>query len=144
MRGDEVFDSRVGRFFRGCRRLRLRIMLFKKTDRLIKKFPARDRPLLNALAQACGQFSFGESPKRRGIYYDGAWLVKSANKIFSCGRVNGHLTADRSVNLREQGSGRLYEGHAAHVDGGGEACQVADYAAAQRYDRVASFKTSVR
>lgn len=41
------------------------------------------------------------------------------------------------VHLGEQGGGDLHEVGAALVDGGGEACEVADHAAAEGHDKVA-------
>ena len=66
-----------------------------------------------------------------GVGEDGLRMVEAADEIFSGGEVDAGLAADGGVDLGEEGGGDLHVADAAHVDGGEEAGDVADDAAAE-------------
>ena len=68
--------------------------------------------------------------QRRDVGEHQARLVKSADQVLAVGRVDAGLPAHGAVHLGEQGRRHLHAGQSAQRDGGGEAGDVADHAAA--------------
>ena len=58
--------------------------------------------------------------------------MECANHVFSQCMIDGCFSAHRRVDLGEQGSGDLYEIHAALIGCGRKSRQVADHAATER------------
>ena len=64
--------------------------------------------------------------------------MEGADEVLAVARVDAGLAADRGIDLREERGRHLHEAHAAAHDGGGEAREVADHAAAERDDEIAA------
>ena len=83
------------------------------------------------LLQAGAQLSRWKGAKEIGVGEDGLRVIKAADEIFSGCEVDAGFSADGGVDLREESGGDLHVADAAHVDGGEEACDVADDAATE-------------
>ena len=70
--------------------------------------------------------------EHRGIGDHQDRLVKRAEQVLALRRIDPGLAADRGIDLRQQRGRHLHEIDAAAQDGGGEAGEVADHAAAER------------
>ena len=74
---------------------------------------------------------FGEGIEGAGIGEDEGGLVEGTDHVFGGGEVDAGFAADGAVDLGKDGGGDLDVGDAALVDGGAEAAEVADDAAAE-------------
>ena len=71
---------------------------------------------------------------------DEARLVEGADQVLAETAVDGSLAADGAVHLGEKRRRDLHETHAAPHDAGGESHEIADDAAAERDDEVATLE----
>ncbi len=86
---------------------------------------------LDGFLQAGAQLVGGERREQVDVGEDRHGVVEAANQVLAGGEVYPGLAADGGVYLREEGGGDLDVGDAAHVDGGEEAGDVAQDAAAE-------------
>src|SRR3954471_384216 len=95
--------------------------------------------VLDHFGEPCAQLALGKRIERREVGNHGARLVEGTDHVFAAWVIDRGLAADRRVDLREQRGRDLQQRHAALVDGGGKAGEVAhDPAAEGDEQRVAS------
>ena len=100
-----------------------------------KKRRSRIRPYLITSASPARSSRSRQGRERVGVGQHRQRLVKRADHVLAARVVDGGLSADRGIHLRQQRRGHLDEGHAALVGRRGKAGEVADDAAAQRDQR---------
>ncbi len=86
---------------------------------------------LNGLLQAGAEFGGGESAEKVDVAEDGEGVVEGADEVLAGEEVDAGLAAEGGIDLREERGGQANVADAAHVDGGEEAGDVADDAAAK-------------
>src|SRR5437762_2152181 len=69
--------------------------------------------------------------EHRRVGYDGGWLLKRADEVFSRCGVDAGLTTHRCVDHREESRWYLNVRHAAHERRRDETGEIADHAAAE-------------
>ena len=80
----------------------------------------------DGLLQSGAEFLGWERGEEVDVDVDGARMVEAPDEVLAGGKVDAGFAADGGVDLGEQRGGNLDERHAAHVDGGEEAGDVAD------------------
>lgn len=90
-----------------------------------------DDAIFDDFGQAGAVLAVGEGLQCSEVAKDQARLVEGADQVLAAGEVDPDLTADRAVDLGEQGGGDLDESEAAEVGGGDEPGEVAGDASAQ-------------
>lgn len=86
---------------------------------------------LDGLLQAGAEFGGRQGGERGRVGEDGEGVVEAADEVLAHLEVGAGLAADGGVDLGEQRGGELHITDAAHVDGGEEAGEVAEDAAAE-------------
>ena len=86
---------------------------------------------LNGLLQAGAEFGGGESAEKVDVAEDGEGVVEGADEVLAGEEVDAGLAAEGGIDLGEHGGGQANVADSAHVDGGEEARDVADDAAAE-------------
>ena len=102
---------------------------------------AVDEAVFDDFGHACGEFARRQGSEGGGVDEDGLRLVKRADEVFALRVVHPGFAADGGIDLRQQGGWDLQAGDAALVAGGGEACDVADDAAAESDDEAVAVVT---
>ena len=95
--------------------------------------PAGDQRGLDHLGPAGGQLGRRQRGQDAGIGEHGGRLVVGAGVVLALGQVDAGLAAVGGVDLRDERGRHLHHRHAALVDRGAEAREVADDAAAERH-----------
>jgi hypothetical protein len=99
----------------------------------------RQHRALQDLVGAAAELPLWQRREQLGVGDHGARLVERAHQVLGAGVVDADLASDRAVHHREQRGRDLHPVEPAHVDGGGEAREVADDAPAERqHDAVAT------
>jgi len=86
---------------------------------------------LDAFHEASAEFAIGKGAENADVSENCSGMMKAANEVFAFGKIDAGLAADRRVDLGEEGCGDLQVADAAHEDGGNEAADVTDDAAAE-------------
>ena len=97
----------------------------------VKQGGVSDGARLDDLRHAVVQLAQGQRAQQRRVDDDTRGLMKRADQVLAGGGVDARFPTDAAVHHRKQGGGNLHDGHAAHVRGGDEPCQVADHAPAK-------------
>ena len=97
-----------------------------------------ERRHLHDLAHRGPALSLGEGTEGGDVDDDGRGLVEGAEQVLALGKVDAGLAADGRVDLGDERGRDLDPGHAPQVRGGEEARRIAERAAADRDERVAS------
>ena len=91
--------------------------------------------MLNCFCHAACDLPLVERFEKAGVGYYGGGLVECADKVFARRQVCGDFAADAAVDHGEQGCRDVYERYSAAEGCGGEAGDIADYAAADGVER---------
>ena len=105
-----------------------------------KKASVAEQTVLRDLRIAGAHFARRKRRQNVGVGQHEARLMESADQVLALRRVDARLAADGAVNLRQQRGRDLHEADAAAKDGGGEAREVADDAAAEGNDEITAFQ----
>ena len=68
-------------------------------------------------------------------------MIERADQVLSRGHVYSYFTADRSINLGQQGRRNLDESDTTQIGRSREARQIANHATSQSYHDIVSFET---
>ena len=94
-----------------------------------------ERAIFYYFAQPAANFAAGKGAEKERVDDNLRRLVERADYVLYPLEIDGGFAADRTVDLREEGRRNLHEVDAAHVERGGESCNVAHHPSAEGDDR---------
>ena len=98
---------------------------------------AAEEVVLGHLAEAAAHLRLGKCLERSRVAQHGGGLPERPHEVLAFGQVDARLAPDGGVDLCQQGSGHVYDGHAPVIGGRREAGYVGDHPAAHTDDDVA-------
>ena len=97
----------------------------------VQQVPVPDHTVLDDLGTAVGKDVIRESIQGVQVAEDQTGLIEGSGQILAPLQVDGGLAPHRGIHRRQEGGGKLEEGHPPQEGGGGKAGEVPHHAAPQ-------------
>ena len=103
-----------------------------------------ERAVFDDLAQSAADLPQGKRAQESAVHQHAARLTERAHKVFDPVEIDGGLSADGGIHLREERGGHLNAGDAAHIQRRRKSAHITHDAAAQAHERIRAVHLRLR